>query len=71
MLKIGQGSFATVKRCIHRSTGHFVAMKIYEKKNIKDEEMSTALRREIYILAALNHPNIVSLYEVINSRTHV
>lgn len=71
MLKLGQGSFATVKRCIHRNTGHFVAMKIYEKKNIKDEEMSTALRREIYILAALNHPNIVSLYEVINSRTHV
>jgi len=71
MLKLGQGSFATVKRSMHRITGHFVAMKIYEKKNLRDEEMSTALRREIYILAALNHPNIVSLYEVINSRTHV
>jgi MAP/microtubule affinity-regulating kinase len=48
-----------------------VALKVYEKKNLKEEEMSTALRREIYILAALEHKNIVSIYEVINSRTHV
>jgi serine/threonine protein kinase len=56
---------------MHRITGHTVAMKIYEKKNLKEEETSIALRREICILAALNHSNIVSLYEVINSRTHV
>ena len=30
-----------------------------------------ALHREIFILATLRHPNIMSLYEVIDTRTHV
>jgi len=30
-----------------------------------------AIHREIYILAGLNHPNIMKLFEVIDTRTHV
>ena len=46
-------------------------MKIYDKKNLKKEEASVCLHREIYVLANLRHPNIMRLYEVIDSRSHV
>ena len=70
-LQIGQGSFACVKRSVHRKTGHLTALKIYEKKNLQLESASLALHREIYVLANLRHPNIMRLYEVVDSRTHV
>lgn len=70
-LQIGQGAFATVKRAIHKRTGHQVALKVYDKKHLKDTESSTALRREIYTLAVLGHKNIMSLHEVIDTRTNV
>jgi len=60
-----------VKRCVHKASGNVVALKIYEKKNLTDENASLSLHREIYVLANLNHPNIMRLYEVIDSRTHV
>ena len=56
---------------MHKKTGHHVALKIYEKKNLKEKESSNALHREIFILAMIDHENIVSLHEVIDSRTHV
>lgn len=58
-LKIGQGSFASVKRATHKRSGHVVALKVYEKKNLKEEESSTALKREIFTLALLKHKNIM------------
>ena len=60
-----------VKRVTHKKTGHVVALKIYEKKNLQNETASLALHREIYVLASIYHPNIMRLYEVIDSRTHV
>jgi serine/threonine protein kinase len=70
-LQIGQGSFAVVKRSTHKSSGHLVALKTYEKKNLINEAAAEALHREIFILAALEHQNIMSLFEVIDTRTQV
>lgn len=56
---------------MHKKTGHMVALKTYDKKNLKDTESSTMLRREIYTLAILGHKNIMSLHEVIDTRTNV
>ena len=33
-LKIGQGAFAVVKRSVHKGTGHTIALKTYDKKNL-------------------------------------
>ena len=60
-----------VKRSVHKHSGHTIALKTYEKKNLTHESASLALHREIYVLATLNHPNIMRLFEVIDSRTHV
>ena len=70
-MKIGQGSFASVYRALHKKTNHMIALKVYEKKNLKDSRSSEALKREIFILAMIRHENIVCLHEVIDSRTHV
>ena len=48
-----------------------MALKVYDKKHLQDSESSTALKREIYTLAMLDHKNIMSLHEVIDTRTHV
>jgi MAP/microtubule affinity-regulating kinase len=56
---------------MHKNTGHIVALKTYEKKNIQGDAQAKALHKEIFILAHLDHPNIMSLHEVIDSRTHV
>ena len=70
-LKLGAGSYAVVKRATHRDTGHVLALKTYEKRNLQKEEASTSLHREIYMLANLRHENIMRLYEVIDTRTQV
>ena len=70
-LQIGQGAFAVVRRSIHKQTGHTIALKTYEKKNLQNELASVALHREIYVLATLSHKNIMGLYEVIDTRTQV
>lgn len=36
-LKIGQGAFALVRRVVHKKSGHVVALKTYEKKNISGD----------------------------------
>jgi serine/threonine protein kinase len=46
-------------------------MKTYEKKNLIDNATKEAVQKEINILAGLNHPHIMGLYEVIDTRTNV
>lgn len=70
-LQIGQGSFAVVKRSIHKASGHAVALKTYDKKTLNNEVATNNLHREIFVLATLKHPNVMTLYEVIDTRTHV
>lgn len=70
-LQIGSGSFAIVRRCVHKESGALIALKTYEKKNLMKPEAANAVHSEINNLAELDHPNIMRLYEVIDSRTHV
>ena len=56
---------------MHKKTGHTIALKSYDKKNLVNEDAELALHREIYTLATLKHTNIMRLYEVIDMRTHV
>ena len=66
-LKIGEGAFASVHKSTHRKTGYNVALKTYEKKSMTHRSQLMAVHREIYILAGLQHPNIMRLFEVIDS----
>jgi serine/threonine protein kinase len=42
-LKIGQGSFAEVKKCIHRESGHVIAFKTYDKRKIIESNITQAV----------------------------
>uniref|UniRef100_A0A670JXW1 Protein kinase domain-containing protein n=1 Tax=Podarcis muralis TaxID=64176 RepID=A0A670JXW1_PODMU len=59
---IGDGNFAVVMECHHRSTNQNYAMKIIDKSKLKGKE--DMLENEILIIKSLSHPNIVSLIEV-------
>ena len=62
---IGKGAYSVVKICKNKITQEKFAMKIYEKKNLKDHIIKKCISKEIEILKKLNHPNIVKLYDVI------
>ncbi|XP_055012004.1 death-associated protein kinase 2 isoform X1 [Boleophthalmus pectinirostris] len=71
---LGSGQFALVKRCREKSTGLEFAAKVIKKclsrvsrRGVKKEE----IEREVSILQELQHPNIISVHEVYESRTEV
>lgn len=44
-----------------------MAIKILEKKKIKDVNDVERVTREIHILKIVRHPNIIQLYEIIET----
>lgn len=64
---IGKGTFGKVKLGIHNLTGEKVAVKILEKDKIKDASDVERVSREIKILKLMRHPNIICLYEIIET----
>ncbi|TPX33575.1 hypothetical protein SmJEL517_g03569 [Synchytrium microbalum] len=64
---VGEGNFAKVKLAKHKLTGAEVAIKIIDKTTL-DEKKLSKLYREVRIMKMLHHPNIVKLYEVIETR---
>jgi serine/threonine protein kinase len=68
---IGEGTFGKVKKGIHKLTGLTVAIKILEKERIIDLADVQRVKREIAILQRLSHPNVIQLYEVIDSPRHI
>jgi 5'-AMP-activated protein kinase catalytic alpha subunit len=64
---LGKGSFGKVKEALHIVSGEKVAIKILEKRKIKTKGDLKRVRREIALMKKLRHPNIIRLYEVIES----
>ena len=64
---IGEGTFGKVKLGHHILTGERVAIKILEKDKIKDPGDAERVSREIKILRQVRHPNIVQLFEIIET----
>lgn len=64
---IGKGNFAKVKLAKHIPTMKEVAIKIIDKTLLNPSSLKK-LFREVTIMKMLNHPNIVKLYEVIDSQ---
>ncbi|XP_029302102.1 MAP/microtubule affinity-regulating kinase 4 isoform X1 [Cottoperca gobio] len=63
---IGKGNFAKVKLARHILTGREVAIKIIDKTQLNPTSLQK-LFREVRIMKTLNHPNIVKLFEVIET----
>jgi len=63
--KVGQGAFGSVSRASHRTTGVVRAVK---KIGVKDV---VAFRQETVHLKAMDHPNIIRLYETYEDKKSV
>lgn len=63
---LGKGNFAIVRLGIHRLTQCQVAIKIVEKNDL-DQDNLNKIYREIEIMRTLHHPNIIQLYQVMET----
>lgn len=81
---LGTGSFGKVKRmpiqyihnkcfivAYHEITGHKVAVKILNKKKIKQQGVFEKVKREIKVLRQFNHPHIIKHYEFIDTPSDI
>jgi len=64
---IGEGTFGKVKLAKNIQTSEYVAIKILEKSKINDKDDLNNIMKEIKYLKKLNHINIISLYEIIET----
>ena len=52
-------------------TGHKVAVKILNKKKIKQQGVFEKVKREIKVLRQFNHPHIIKHYEFIDTTSDI
>eukprot|EP00759_Apiculatamorpha_spiralis_P030656 PhF_6_TR32207/c0_g1_i1/m.47899 len=66
---IGKGSFGKVYKVVHNVTKHVYALKVINKEGIlSDQQRLSELTRETSILGAIEHPFIVRLHGVFQTR---
>lgn len=69
--EIGKGAYAVVRTAYHRPTKLRVAVKIYDKASAQFTVIAKSIEKEIKILRKLDHPNIMKLYETIETEEHL
>jgi calcium/calmodulin-dependent protein kinase I len=67
--ELGRGAFSVVQAATHLETGEKRAVKII-KKQAGNAKQTNMLKIEIEILRNAQHPNVIKLYEVFETRTH-
>lgn len=65
---LGRGHFAVVKLARHVFTGEKVAVKVIDKSKL-DDVSRAHLFQEVRCMKLVQHPNVVRLYEVIDTQT--
>ncbi|XP_078525292.1 serine/threonine-protein kinase MARK2-like [Lissotriton helveticus] len=65
---LGKGHFAVVKLARHVFTGEKVAVKVIDKSKL-DQAAAGHLLQEVLCMKLVQHPNVVRLYEVIDTQT--
>ncbi len=60
---IGSGGMATVYKARHTRLERTVAIKVMHPQYLADEQFQTRFEREARVIARLEHPNIVTVYD--------
>jgi serine/threonine-protein kinase len=61
--RLGQGGMATVFRAYHPNLDRYVAIKVLHTSFKNDPSFLARFQREAQIVAKLEHPNIVPIYD--------
>ena len=69
--EIGCGAFGKVNLALHIGSGRLVAVKIFAKKNLKNERRIRKIRNEINILSKLRHPFVNQILDTFETDKHV
>ena len=64
---LGKGTFGKVKLGIYLPRNQKVAIKILEKRKIREEDDLIRLKREFEMLSQFNHPNVITVSEIFES----
>lgn len=70
----GEGEFGKVKLGVHSSPdrwGEEVAIKLIKRGNVDTQARMVKVAREIDVLKLVHHPNIVRLYDVIETEKYI
>ena len=68
---IGQGAYAIVRMGLHKPSDKCVAIKIYEKSKLIEPQRRKSVKREIKLMERMSHPNICTLYDVLETTTQL
>jgi protein-serine/threonine kinase len=68
---LGEGEFGKVKLGLHNRWGEEVAVKLIRRGNVDGTVRMSKVEREIEVLKTLKHPNIVRLYDVIETDKYI
>lgn len=69
--RLGKGSYAVVHLAVDIDTGKKFALKSYEKEKMNSNTRKSIIENEIKVLNTINHPKVVRLHKVIQTKNHV
>ena len=69
--QIGHGAFGKVNIALHVASGRLVAIKTFNKKNLKKKNARQKIRNEIGMLSGLRHPFINQILDSFETDTHI
>ena len=68
--ELGRGRFSIVCECVNKENGEHYAVKIIDKNTIEKDEKEL-LRTEIAVLKLVNHPNIIRMEGIYESKQYL
>lgn len=68
---LGQGNFAKVYYGRNLETGQSVAIKVIDKEKVLKAGLIEHTKREISVMALVEHPNVLQLYEVMATKSKI
>jgi serine/threonine protein kinase len=69
--KLGEGGTGVVHKALDEKLNRVVALKFFHDQLSTNEEQKAFLLREAQAAAALNHPNIRTIYEIGETDEHL
>ena len=69
--QIGHGAFGKVNIALHVASGRLVAIKTFNKKNLKKKNARQKIKNEISMLSVLRHPFINQILDSFETDTHI